>query len=217
MSLLSRLRTVITLGRGVVKGLSETTAGDDPIALFGEWFESAKRSILLLPEAVTVATSNRDGSPSARMMLLKHFDDEGFVFYTNYESRKAEELLENPRAALVFHWPTLRRQVRVEGRVAKISAEESAAYFRTRPRGSRIAAWASKQSSFAAGRDEVERRFREYEAKFAAGDVPLPPFWGGFRVKPSRIEFWPGRINRWHDRLCYTRDGGAWRITRLYP
>lgn len=201
----------------MVGGISELTAGEDPLVLFSDWFKHAKRAGLALPEAMTVATADAKGSPSARMMLLKDFGVDGFVFYTNYESRKAHELQANPRAALVFHWPTLQRQIRIEGSVETISAEESAAYFRTRPRGSRIGAWSSKQSSPLQSRSELEQRFREYEHRFDGVDVPLPAFWGGFRVRPEQIEFWQGRINRLHDRIRYTLVGQRWEIERLYP
>ncbi len=201
----------------MTRGISELKVSDDPLSLFATWFNSANRAGLALPEAMTVATAAADGSPSARMMLLKDFGPDGFVFYTNYESRKASDLQENPRAALVFHWPTLQRQIRIEGGVEKISTEESAAYFRTRPRGSCIGAWSSKQSSPLDSRDELEQRFGEYERRFGGSDVPLPPFWGGFRVRPERIEFWQGRINRLHDRIQYTREGNHWKIERLYP
>ena len=201
----------------MTRGISELKVSNDPLPLFATWFNSAKRAGLALPEAMTVATAAADGSPSARMMLLKDFGPEGFVFYTNYESRKAGDLQVNPRAALVFHWPTLQRQVRIEGGVEKISTEESAAYFRTRPRGSCIGAWSSKQSAPLDSRDELEQRFGEYERRFGGSDVPLPPFWGGFRVRPERIEFWQGRINRLHDRIQYTREGNHWKIERLYP
>jgi pyridoxamine 5'-phosphate oxidase len=166
---------------------------------------------------MTVATATPDGAPSARMMLLKGADPRGLVFFTNYESRKSNELLANPRAALVFHWPVLQRQVRVEGTVARLTQAESEAYFRTRPRGSRIGAWASQQSAELSTRAELDERVREYETKFAGEDVPLPPFWGGFRLAPAVIEFWQGRINRLHDRVRYTRTDGGWSVQRLYP
>jgi len=217
MSLMSRIRAILTLGRGMTKGLTELTAGQDPIVLFGSWFESAKSAGVALPEAMTVATASKDGSPSARMMLLKGFGPNGFVFYTNYESRKAAELAENPRAAMVVHWAALQRQVRIEGRVERITNAESAAYFASRPRGSRIGAWASKQSSPLDRREDLERRFHEYEQKFDGREVPLPSFWGGFKVIPDQIEFWQGRINRLHDRLRYSRQGDGWRVERLYP
>jgi pyridoxamine 5'-phosphate oxidase len=217
MSAISRIRTLFALGKGVVLGLSESTAGHDPIALFGRWFADAKRSGARLPDAMTLATCTTNGLPSARMMLLKGFDARGFVFYTNYESRKGEELSQNPNAALVFHWSALERQVRVEGTVEKIPTEESTTYFQTRPRGSRLGAWASAQSSVLDDRLDLEAQFREYKRKFGDGDVPLPPFWGGFRLDPHRIEFWQGRMDRLHDRLCFTRDAPGWKVTRLYP
>jgi pyridoxamine 5'-phosphate oxidase len=217
MSVLANLRALVTLGRGVMRGISPLTAGDDPIVMFREWFEAAKRAGIFLPDSVCLATASKDGAPSARMMLLKGADQRGFVFYTNYESRKAEELTTNPRAALVLHWAVLERQVRVEGAVERLSAEESAAYFRTRARGSRIGAWASAQSRPLASRADLEDKVREYEAKFAGGDVPLPPFWGGYRLVPTRIEFWQGRANRLHDRLVYAREGDRWNIIRLNP
>jgi pyridoxamine 5'-phosphate oxidase len=166
---------------------------------------------------MTVATATAGGAPSARMMLLKGVEDGGFVFFTNYESRKAAEIEANPRAALVFHWPVLERQVRVEGTVARLDPAASEAYFRTRPRGSRIGAWASRQSAALADRAELEAQVREHEARFAGGEVPLPPFWGGFRLVPERIEFWQGRLNRLHDRLRFERAGTGWRAVRLYP
>lgn len=193
------------------------TAADDPIAFFLTWFEDARASGIYLPESMTVATATPDGAPSARMMLLKGADPRGLVFFTNYESRKSNELLANPRAALVFHWPVLQRQVRVEGTVARLTQAESEAYFRTRPRGSRIGAWASQQSAELSTRAELDERVREYETKFAGEDVPLPPFWGGFRLAPAVIEFWQGRINRLHDRVRYTRTDGGWSVQRLYP
>lgn len=217
MSFTAKLRSLLTLGRGVLKGLSEETAGSDPIALFGQWFEDAKRAGLYLPEAMMLASVDRDGAPSARMMLLKGFDERGFRFFTNYDSRKSAELANNSKAALVFYWARLHRQVRVEGRVEKLSEEESRAYFKSRPRGSQLGAWASKQSAVLASRDELEQSFKEHSARFAGQEVPLPPFWGGFRLAPARIEFWQGRADRLHDRLAYTRKSGGWDRVRLSP
>jgi pyridoxamine 5'-phosphate oxidase len=151
------------------------------------------------------------------MMLLKGVDPRGFTFFTNYESRKAHELRDNARAALVFHWAVLLRQVRVEGTVERLTQAESDAYFQTRARGSQIGAWASQQSAELGSRAELDSRFAEYKAQFAGQSIPLPPFWGGYRLVPTSIEFWQGRINRLHDRLRYTREQGGWRVTRLYP
>jgi pyridoxamine 5'-phosphate oxidase len=205
------------MGGGMAKGLSEDTAGKDPFKLFAQWFEDAKRSGVFLHDAITLATCTKDGVPSARMMLLKGFDERGFMFYTNYESRKAGELTENPRAAIISHWPVLERQIRVEGEVEKLTTGESTAYFHSRPRGSQLGAWASAQSSTLENPAELKRRFSEYEKRFPTGDVPLPPFWGGYRLKPNRIEFWQGRINRLHDRVRYDRNGDEWDMVRLYP
>ncbi|UCC75129.1 MAG: pyridoxamine 5'-phosphate oxidase [Gemmatimonadota bacterium] len=205
------------MGRGVLKGLSEESAGSDPLALFSEWFEDARRSSIYIPEAMTLATASKDGRPNARMMLVKGFDERGFRFFTNYESRKGDELADNPRAALVFHWSALQRQVRVEGVVEKLSEEESSEYFATRARGSQLGAWASNQSSPIEDRRLLEQAFRERETRFKGSDVPLPPFWGGYRVIPQAIEFWQGRANRLHDRLRYTREDDGWTVARLSP
>lgn len=217
MSLRSNLRAIFTLGKGVVKGISPLTARTDPLEMFGQWFREAREAGIFLPEAMTLATSTPDGRPSARMMLLKGFDQRGFAFYTNYESRKGSELDVNPRAAIILHWAVLERQIRIEGTVTKMTEEESAAYFRTRPRGSQIGAWASDQSRACESRGALEARFRDHEKKFADKDVPLPPYWGGFRLVPERIEFWQGRVNRLHDRLEYAREGNEWKMRRLYP
>jgi len=217
MSLRSNIRALFTLGRGVVKGISELTATDDPLAMCRDWIEDARQAGIFLPERVNLATATKDGIPSARMMLHKGIDDRGFLFYTNYESRKGRELEENPRAALTFHWSVLERQIRVEGTVEKLSQEESVAYFSSRPRGSRIGAWASDQSRAVESRERLEQRFREYDQKYPGESVPLPPFWGGWRLDPQRIEFWQGRLNRLHDRLRYDRKGDGWEISRLNP
>lgn len=217
MSLKSSLKTVVTLGQGVTVGLPPATEDADPIELFTSWFDAAHESGILMPEAVALATATSDGVPSARMVLLKHADPRGFVFFTNYGSQKARELDANPRAALCFHWAVLQRQVRVTGRVARVSAEESAAYFATRARSSRVGAWASRQSQDLAGRGELEQRIREVEAEFAGDDVLRPPFWGGYRLDPEQIEFWQGRANRLHDRLVFSRAEGGWTTRRLYP
>ncbi len=217
MSLKSTLRALFTTGRGVVRGLTEAEAGTDPIALFDRWFREAREAGLYLPESMSLATATADGRPSVRLVLLKGFDERGFVTYTNYESRKGIEIAENPQAALAVHWPILQRQVRINGPVEKTSEEESTRYFDSRPRGSRVGAWASDQSSVLSSREELEDRFREFQERFSGAEVPLPPFWGGYRVIPETIEFWQGRANRLHDRLRFTRSGEGWTIDRLYP
>lgn len=217
MTLRSTLRAFFTTGKGVVRGLTEEEAGGDPHALFERWFREAREAGLYLPESMALATATPDGRPSVRQVLLKAHDERGFVFYTNYESRKAEEMAENPRASLAIHWPILQRQVRIDGSVQKTSAEESEAYFGSRPRGSRIGAWASDQSSVLASRQELEQRVREARERFGSGEIPLPPFWGGYRVVPETIEFWQGRANRLHDRLRFRRVEDGWDVDRLYP
>jgi pyridoxamine 5'-phosphate oxidase len=199
-------------------GLFEADVDPDPVVQFERWFDDARAADLVEPSAMTLATATADGVPSARMVLLRGVDARGFVFYTNYESRKAAELAANPRAALVFWWGALQRQVRVEGRVQRTSQEESAAYFRTRPPGSRLSAWASPQSRVIPGRAVLDERVAELAARHPDGDIPLPPFWGGYRLVPEVVELWQQRPNRLHDRLRYTRtpDGG-WRIQRLAP
>ena len=192
------------------------TPDPDPLALFDEWFREAEQAGVEVPEAMTLATADSHGAPSARMVLLKGVDD-GFVFYTGYDSRKANELDQTGRAALVFYWRPLGKQVRVEGRVERVPEAESAAYFATRPRGSQLAAWASHQSRPLESRDELERRFAELEREYDGRAVPLPPHWGGFRLRPDRIEFWQHRDNRLHDRTCYTRAREGWRAETLSP
>ncbi len=217
MSLRAKLKTLLTAGQGVTLGLPDLTPSDDPFVLFGEWYRAAQESGMLLPETMTLATSTREGRPSARAVLLKGWGENGFVFFTNYGSRKSRELEANPYAALSFHWPILERQVRIEGPVERISEEESAAYFRTRTRASRIGAWASRQSEVLEDRAILVEKVHQYQERFAGGDISLPPFWGGFRVGPESIEFWQGRLNRLHDRIRYRRDGSEWQVERLYP
>ena len=189
----------------------------DPLELFEHWFAEAKRAGVEVPEAMTLATATGGGVPSARMVLLKGADEDGFVFYTGYGSRKSDELEQNPRAALVFYWRPLGRQVRVEGSVERVSEPESAAYFATRPRGSQLAAWASLQSRPLGSREELDRRYAELEREYEGRDVPLPPHWGGYRLHPDAIEFWEHRENRLHDRLRYTRAREGWKVERLSP
>ena len=189
----------------------------DPIRAFAAWFAEAVAAGVAQPEAMALATSASDGRPSVRMVLLKGHDARGFTFFTNRESRKGDELAANPRAALVLHWQPLHRQVRIEGAVEQIDEAESAAYFATRAPGSQIAAWASPQSRPIAGREELDERYSEIEARFQGGELPLPPFWGGYRVIPEAIELWQGRENRFHDRLRYERAAAGWTQTRLAP
>ncbi len=189
----------------------------EPFRLFDAWFEEAKAKEPNDPEAMTLATVGADGMPSARMVLLKSADPRGFVFYTNYESRKGQQLLSHRQAALCFHWKSLRRSVRIEGMAEPTSPEEADAYFASRPRSSQIGAWASDQSRPLEGRFALEARVAKFTAKFAIGPVPRPPHWSGFRVSPSRIEFWEDRPFRLHDRMVYTRDGTGWLMTKLYP
>jgi pyridoxamine 5'-phosphate oxidase len=197
-------------------GLSESDADRDPMRQFERWFEEALRANLPLPNAMTLATVSRDGLPAARVVLLKGVERGGFVFFTNYRSRKARELDALPQACLVFIWSDLERQVRVTGTVEKVDAAESDAYFVTRPLGARLSAWASEQSEKVASRSVLESAMAEAKARH--GDSPpRPPHWGGYRVMPAEIEFWQGRADRLHDRLLYTRSAGTWKIERLAP
>lgn len=199
------------------RSLNEQDVDPNPFVQFARWFDEAVRSEMIEPNAMVLATASSDALPSARVVLLKGFDERGFVFFTNYESRKAEELRKNPQAALLFYWGELSRQVRIEGTVEVASREESGEYFRTRPIESRIGAWASKQSSVIPGRAFLEERVNRIKQQFPDDEVPLPPFWGGFRVKPGAFEFWQGRENRLHDRLRYSPKDDLWVIERLSP
>lgn len=217
MSLITRIRTVLTMGRGVAKGLPEFNESRDPFELFDEWFGVAKESGILLPETMTLGTADKNAVPSMRQVLLKNFGEGGFCFYTNYDSRKAKELEENPRASLLFHWAIFERQIRIEGTVTRLETSESEAYFKTRARGSQLGAWASAQSSKLRHREDLARKFQEIEAKFQSRDIPLPPNWGGYRLRPDRFEFWQGRLNRLHDRLVFELVDGRWKPHRLFP
>lgn len=188
----------------------------DPIEQFHKWFGEASEAIDQLPEAMTLATADANGRPSARVVLLKEVDGNGFTFFTNYDSRKSAELSTNPHAALVFWWPPLERQVRIEGRVERVSEEESDVYFASRPRGSQLGAWASNQSG-TISEDLLESRLAEVELRYQSQPVPRPPHWGGFRLIPDSLEFWQGRPNRLHDRFRYRREDGEWLIERLAP
>jgi pyridoxamine 5'-phosphate oxidase len=198
-------------------GLSEADLDADPVLQFQNWYQAAIGTGIPEPNAMSLATVAADGQPSLRTVLLKLYDERGFVFFTNYESRKATEMAGNPRVALLFPWVALARQVNIVGKVEKISTAESLRYFATRPRGSQIGAWASHQSQVITSRSLLEMKVDEMRRRFGDGEIPLPGFWGGYRVVPQSIEFWQGRESRLHDRFCYTRQGGAWTLSRLAP
>lgn len=197
--------------------LTEEDAAADPWVQFERWLSEALRADLREPNAMTVATATPDGTPSARIVLLRSFDAQGFVFYTNYESRKGQELSANPRAAVVFYWAELERQVRAVGTVSRVLSEESDTYFHSRPVGSQLGAIASAQSKVIEGRTGLEARWHQLEQEFAGREVPRPPYWGGYRIAPTEIEFWQGRSSRLHDRLAYTRGANGWQRARLSP
>jgi len=189
----------------------------NPLDQFTVWFDEMTGSRLTEPTAFVLATADKSGKPSARALLLKGFDERGFLFYTNYESRKGNELEENNRAAMLFFWPELERQIRIEGFTEKLTKEESEKYFRTRPFKSKLGAWASDQSTVIKGRITIVMKFIKYMLKFHSGDIPIPPYWGGYILRPLIFEFWQGRANRLHDRVCYRKENDTWIIERLSP
>ena len=212
---LEELRRQYTMG-----GLDESMAPAMPLDLFAEWMQSALDNApadWVEPYAMTLATSTSDGLPTARVVLLRGFDEAGFVFYTNYESQKGAQIESNPHAALVFYWGYLERQVRITGSISRVSRDLSKTYFHKRPRGSQISASVSRQSVTVSGRDELEAKVNEFAASVGEQEVPLPDFWGGYRLQPAKIEFWQGRQNRLHDRLEYILKDGAWELRRLSP
>jgi len=219
MTLFEKLRCLLTFGQGVALPLPDLSTNSTPEQLFKQWFDDANKSGILLSEGMSVSTCNADGQPSSRMVLLKDYDEKGFVFYTNYGSRKSHELVENNKVALLFHWNVLQRQIRIEGTVEKVSAQESAEYFHSRDKGSQVGAWASKQSQKLKHDNELKERMSHFQEKFSEGEVPHPEFWGGWRVKPEYIEFWQGRANRLHDRVCFEKENenGQWAQHKLHP
>ncbi len=197
--------------------LDEATALPDPVKQFEKWFEEACASKLPEPNAMSISTVNAEGRPSSRIVLLKSFDQQGFVFFTNYESRKGRELEQNPFVSILFFWPELERQIRIEGKAEKISRAESLAYYFSRPVNSRLGAWASAQSAVIDSRRVLEKKWEEMKARFEGREIPIPDFWGGYRVVPDAFEFWQGRESRLHDRLYYRQEKGLWNIARLSP
>ncbi|MBI3313824.1 MAG: pyridoxamine 5'-phosphate oxidase [Candidatus Omnitrophica bacterium] len=207
-----QLRLQYTSGK-----LEERDLVSDPVVQFRKWFQAALRSKVRRPNVMTLATAGKNGKPSARTVLLKGFDKKGFVFFTNYQSRKGKDIDENPFGTLVFYWPEVERQVIVRGRVERISRKESGKYFQLRPRDSRLAAWVSRQGEEIKNRRELEKRFNRVAAFYENREIPLPPYWGGYELKPETLEFWQGRKNRLNDRILYTKSRGRWRKKRLQP
>jgi len=197
--------------------LSRSSVARDPFTQFGAWMAEALNSQVLDATAMLLATADANGRPSSRVVLLKSFDENGFVFYTNYNSKKATDIAENPQVSLHFFWPDLERQLIIKGTAERISRGESEEYFNSRPGDSKLGAWASKQSSVVASREQLETQFADAEKHFGGQEIPCPPFWGGFRVTPMSFEFWQGRASRLHDRICYERRGDDWSIVRLSP
>lgn len=218
MTLIEKLRCLFTFGQGVALPLPKISNDAQPFPLFKQWFEEAHKSGILLPEAMSVSSCGNDGQPTSRMVLLKEFSEGDFIFYTNYASRKSQNLEENTKVALLFHWNVLQRQIRIEGTVEKVSLEQSAQYFHSRDRDSQIGAWASKQSAKITHDNELQKNVDYYNGKYPHGEVPHPNFWGGWRVKPTYIEFWQGRASRLHDRICFEKnDADQWVSFKLNP
>jgi len=217
MTFLEKLRCLFTFGQGVALPMPELTTETTPLALFEKWFEEANKSGILLPEAMSVSTCDEQGQPKSRMVLLKEFDDKGFVFYTNYGSDKHQQLAQNHKIALLFHWGVLQRQVRIEGTIEHVSKSQSERYFHSRDRGSQIGAWASHQSKALAYDDELKDNVKHYTEKFKDQEVPLPEFWGGIRVVPQYFEFWQGRASRLHDRLCFDLTTNETKVFKRQP
>ena len=197
--------------------LNEKTVSKDPFEQFDIWFKDTLNSRLPEPNAMIISTASRAGMPSVRTVLLKSYDNRGFVFFTNYESKKGKDLGENPKAAILFLWKEMERQIRIIGRVEKTTQKESELYFRSRPKESQLGAWASKQSTVLPDRNHLTENYKKYRKQFEGREIPLPPHWGGYRVIPTEFEFWQGRENRLHDRICYTKERNSWYISRLSP
>jgi pyridoxamine 5'-phosphate oxidase len=217
MTFLEKIRCLLTFGQGVALPLPNISENTDPFTLFTEWFNDAQKSGVVLPESMSVSSCNTMGQPSSRMVLLKSFDPQGFVFYTNYQSKKSQELEQNNKVALLFHWNVLQRQVRIEGEIEKVDANTSAAYFHSRDRGSQIGAWTSRQSERIVKKDQLSQRFNKLSQEFGDNEIPYPKFWGGWRVKPQNIEFWQGRASRLHDRICFDKKDQQWQQYKLQP
>jgi pyridoxamine 5'-phosphate oxidase len=197
--------------------LQETTVFNDPFKQFSKWMEEAVKSGIIDASAMILATADKDSIPDVRVVLLKGFDEKGFIFYTNYDSKKGRHLIENPNASILFFWKEFERQIRISGSVIKVSAEESEKYFHSRPYESQIAAWASNQSEVIPGREFLEKKFNDIKDKYHDKEIPLPPNWGGFKLLANYFEFWQGRENRLHDRISYLKEDSAWKIARLAP
>ena len=206
------IRQEYTLG-----GMDDSHLNENPFTLFDSWFKEAVNSGINEPSAMALSTVGTDGYPQSRIVLLKGYSEEGFSFFTNYESQKGQALAVNPKASLLFFWPELQRQIRITGDVTKTSKEESDAYFQSRPRGSRLGAWTSAQSQVIPSRDLLEERYTDFDRKYSAGDIPKPPYWGGYRLKPLTFEFWHGRESRLHDRIYFRQEDTSWKAARLAP